>query len=242
MATIRALIVDDEPIARRGIRLHLASFPQVEIVGECCNGLEAVAEIQEHAPDLVFLDVQMPEMDGFEVIQTVGVEQMPAVIFVTAYDAYAIRAFDVHAVDYLLKPFDGDRFRQALEHARSNIERRVPLNVGEQLRAVLEEHLAGRKHLERSVVKSAGRIFFLYVAEIDWMEAADNYAELHVGKQCHLVRQTLGSLEARLDPQRFVRIRHSTIVNLSQVKELRPSSGGEYHVVLHSRIERRRLM
>ena len=232
--TIRALIVDDEPVARRGIRQHLAARPDVEIVGECGDGAGSGRRDPGAAPDLVFLDVQMPEMDGFEVIQAVGVEQMPAMIFVTAYDEYAMRAFEVHALDYLLKPFDGDRFRQALEHARSHIERRVPLNVGEQLRAVLEEHLAGRKHLERLVVKSAGRIFFLDVAEIDWMEAADNYAELHVGKQCHLVRQTLGSLEARLDPQRFVRIRHSTIVNLSKVKELRPSSGGEYDVVLHS--------
>ena len=233
MAGMRVLIVDDEPIARRGVRLQLEGERDVEVVGECANGLEAVTAIQERAPDLVFLDVQMPEMDGFEVIEAVGVERMPAVVFVTAYDTYAIRAFDVHAVDYLLKPFDRDRFRQALHHARSHLGA-VPHNLSEQLRALLDAHLAGRKHLERLVVKSAGRIFFLDVADVDWIEAADNYAELHVGKQSHLVRHTLASLEARLDPERFVRIRHSTIVNVRKVKELRPSSTGEFDVVLLS--------
>jgi len=230
---IRVLIVDDEPLARRGIRLQLEQQPGFEIVGECGNGLEAVTAIQDRAPDLVFLDVQMPEMDGFQVIEAVGIEQMPAVVFVTAYDAYAIRAFDVHAVDYLLKPFDRERFLQALDHARSQLLG-VPRNLGAQLRALLHEHLGGRKHLERLVVRSGGRIFFLDVATVDWIEAADNYAELHVGKQSHLVRHTLASLEARLDPEHFVRIRHSTIVNVRKVKELRPSSSGEYDVVLQS--------
>lgn len=234
MAKIRALIVDDEPIARRGIRLQLEEQPQIEIIGECVNGLEAVAAIQEHSPNLVFLDVQMPEMDGFEVIQAVGFEQMPTVVFVTAYDQYAIRAFEVHAVDYLLKPFDRERFANALDHAKSHIERRATGDLREQLLALLEEHQAGRRHLERLVVKSAGRIFFLDVAEIDWIEAADNYVELHVGKQSHLVRQTLSHLETRLDSNQFVRIRHSTIVNVRKIKELRPSTGGEYDVVLHS--------
>src|SRR5262245_23215196 len=234
MAKIRVLIVDDEPIARRGIRLQLEAQPEIEIIGECVNGLEAVAAIEEHSPDLVFLDVQMPELDGFEVIQAVGFERMPTVVFVTAYDQYAIRAFEVHAVDYLLKPFDRERFRDALDHARSDIERRANGALREQLLALLEERQAGRRYLERLVVKSAGRIFFLDVAEIDWVEAADNYVELHVGKKSHLLRQTLGHLESRLDPDRFVRIRHSTIVNLGRIKEFRPASGGEYDVVLHS--------
>ena len=234
MAKIRALIVDDEPIARRGVRLQLEAHPQIEIVRECANGLEAVAAIQELSPNLVFLDVQMPEMDWFEVIQAVGVEQMPAVVFVTAYDTYAIRAFEVHAVDYLLKPFDRERFSVALDHAISHIERRATGDLGEHLQALLEERRPGRKSLERLVVKSAGRIFFLDVAEIDWIEAADNYVELHVGKRSHLVRQTLGHLESRLDADQFVRIRHSTIVNVRKIKELRPSSSGEYDVVLLS--------
>ena len=233
MAPLRVLIVDDEPIARRGVRLQLTDEPDVDIVGECANGLEAVAAIQQHAPDLVFLDVHMPEMDGFEVIEAVGIEHMPAVVFVTAYDRYAIRAFDVHAVDYLLKPFDRERFRQALQHARSHLTA-VPHKLGEQLRALLDAHLAARKHLQRLVVKSGGRIYFLDVADVDWIEAADNYAELHVGPQSHLVRHTLASLEARLDPEQFVRIRHSTIVNVRKVKELRPSSTGEFDVVLRS--------
>jgi len=231
MAKLRVLIVDDEPIARRGIRQGLEAHPQVEVAGECGNGLEAVEAIRDQAPDLVFLDVQMPEMDGFEVIEEIGVDRMPAVIFVTAYDKYALRAFDVHAVDYLLKPFDEERFARALDHARSRIEKKT---LGEELRGLLSEHFAGRKHLERLVVKSGGRIFFLDVAEIEWIEAADNYAELHAGKQVHLVRHTLASLEAKLDPDRFVRIRHSTIVNVRRVKELRPASSGEYEVVLLS--------
>jgi len=234
MSALRVLIVDDEPIARRGIRSRLESQPDVEIVGECANGLEAVAAIEKRSPDLVFLDVQMPEMDGFEVIRAVGVEHMPAVVFVTAYDQYALRAFEVHAVDYLLKPFDEERFGHALQHARAQVERAVPRSLDAHLRALLEEHLVGRKHLERMVVKSGGRIFFLEVADIEWIEAADNYVELHVGKQSHLVRHTLASLETRLDPGQFVRIRHSTIVNVRKIKELRPSSGGEYEVVLLS--------
>ena len=231
---IRALIVDDEPIARRGIRSQLKARPEIEVVGECANGLEAVEAIREQSPNLVFLDVQMPEMDGFEVIQAVGVEHMPAVVFVTAYDQYALRAFEVHAVDYLLKPFDRERFVSALQHATSHIEGRAPRDFRAQLLAVLDERRAEPKHLERLVVKSAGRIFFLDVAEIDWIEAADNYVDLHVGKQSHLVRHTLSYLEQRLDPRQFVRIRHSTIVNVEKVKELRPTSGGEYDVVLQS--------
>jgi len=234
MARIRALIVDDEPIARRGIRLQLETQPQIEIIGECANGLDAVAAIEERSPNLVFLDVQMPEMDGFEVIQAVGVEKMPAVVFVTAYDKYALRAFEVHAVDYLLKPFDHERFMSALDHATASIDRRATGDLGEKLRMLLEEHRPARKHLERLVIKSGGRIFFLNVAEIDFIEAADNYVELHSGKRSHLIRQTLSNLEARLDPDQFVRIRHSTIVNLRRIKELRPSPGGEYDVVLLS--------
>jgi two-component system LytT family response regulator len=234
MTRIRALIVDDEPIARRGIRVQLEAEPEVQIVGECGNGLEAVAAIHEQAPDLVFLDVQMPEMDAFEVIHAVGVERMPTVVFVTAYDQYAIRAFEVHAVDYLLKPFDRERFCNALAHARAHIERRTGTALDERLRALLEQHRPGRTHLERLVVKSSGRVFFLDVAEIDWIEAADNYAELHVGKRSHLVRQTLGHLEQRLDPGQFVRIRHSTIVNLRKIKEFVPGASGEYDVVLHT--------
>jgi two-component system LytT family response regulator len=234
MNRIRVLIVDDEPIARRGVRLQLKGDPEVEIIGECANGLEAVAAIRKLAPDLVFLDVQMPEMDGFEVIEAVGVERMPRVIFVTAYDQYTLRAFEVHALDYLLKPFDRDRFLKALNHARSSLERG---EFNRQLIRLLDDRLAARKPIERLVIKSGGRIYFLNVEEVDWIEAADNYVELHVGSESHLLRETISGLAAKLDPARFLRIRHSTIVNIERVKELRPLFRGEYLIVLRDGTE-----
>jgi two-component system LytT family response regulator len=234
MPKIRVLIVDDEPIARRGIRLQLKGEPEIEIVGECADGMEAVAAIKTKSPDLVFLDVQMPEMDGFEVIEAVGVERMPRVIFVTAYDQYTLRAFEVHALDYLLKPFDRDRFVNALNHARSSLERG---EFNRQLIRLLDDRLAARKPLERLVIKSGGRIYFLNVEEVDWIEAADNYVELHVGRESHLLRETISGLAARLDPGRFLRIRHSTIVNIERVKELRPLFRGEYVIVLQDGTE-----
>jgi len=234
MSRIRVLIVDDEPIARRGVRLQLKGDPEVEIIGECANGMEAIAAIQAKSPDLVFLDVQMPEMDGFEVIEAVGVERMPRVIFVTAYDQYTLRAFEVHALDYLLKPFDRERFLKALNHARSSLERG---EFNRQLVRLLDDRLAARKPLERLVIKSGGRIYFLNVDEVDWIEAADNYVELHVGRESHLLRETVSGLAARLDPGQFMRIRHSTIVNLEHVKELRPLFRGEYLIVLRDGTE-----
>ena len=218
----------------RGVRLQLRGEPEVEIIGECANGLEAVAAIRKLAPDLVFLDVQMPEMDGFEVIEAVGVERMPRVIFVTAYDQYTLRAFEVHALDYLLKPFDRERFLKALNHARSSLERG---EFNRQLVRLLDDRLAARKPLERLVIKSGGRIYFLNVDEVDWIEAADNYVELHVGRESHLLRETVSGLAARLDPGQFMRIRHSTIVNLERVKELRPLFRGEYLIVLRDGTE-----
>jgi two-component system, LytTR family, response regulator len=234
MPKIRVLIVDDEPIARRGIVQQLKGEPEVEIVGECADGMEAVAAIKAKSPDLVFLDVQMPEMDGFEVIEAVGVERMPRVIFVTAYDQYALRAFEVHALDYLLKPFDRDRFVKALDHARSSLQRG---EFNRQLIRLLDDRLAARKPLERLVIKAGGRIYFLNVEEVDWIEAADNYVELHVGRESHLLRETISGLAARLDPARFLRIRHSTIVNIERVKELRPLFRGEYLIVLRDGTE-----
>ena len=234
MNRIRVLIVDDEPIARRGVRLQLKGDQEVEIIGECGNGLEAVAAIQKLEPDLVFLDVQMPEMDGFEVIEAIGVERMPRVIFVTAYDQYTLRAFEVHALDYLLKPFDRERFLKALNHARSSLERG---EFNRQLIRLLDDRLTTRKPLERLVIRSGGRIYFLNVEEVDWIEAADNYVELHVGRESHLLRETISGLAARLDPSQFLRIRHSTMVNLERVKELRPLFRGEYLIILRDGTE-----
>jgi len=230
----RVVIVDDEPIAREGIRTQLATEPAVEIVAECGDGLEAVETIRELSPDLLFLDVQMPGMSGFEVMQTVGLDAVPAVIFVTAYDKYALQAFDVNAVDYLLKPFDAERFQKAFQRALTQIQRTTAATINDNLRALLETIKPGTRHLERLVVKSKGRIFFLPVAEIDWIESADNYVSLHAGRETHLIRETLTSLENKLNPEEFLRIRHSAIVNVKRIRELRPLFKGEYEIVLQN--------
>ena len=235
---VLALIVDDEPLARQRLRTLLKGESDIEIVGECSNGQEAVAAVRELQPDLLFLDVQMPVLDGFGVLDALGTEQLPAVIFVTAYDTYAIRAFEVNALDYLLKPFDRDRFRKALQRARSQITKESSALTGEQLGVLLEEAqpersaTAGRHTLERLVIKSSGRVFFLRTEEIDWIEAAGNYLRLHVGNDMHLLRDTMNNLEARLHPDKFLRIHRSTMVNLERVKELQPWFHGDYKVIL----------
>jgi two-component system LytT family response regulator len=229
--SIRALIVDDEPLARQRLRRLLEDELEIEVVGECADGGDAVATIRDLQPDLVLLDVQMPVLDGFGVLEAVGVEQMPAVIFVTAYDRYALRAFEYNALDYLLKPFDRDRFRKALERARAQLGRTQPRDDAQQIAGAIEEFRGG-KPLERLVVKSAGRVFFLRVEEIDWIEAAGNYVRLHVAKEAHLLRDTMSSLEARLDPKRFLRIHRSTMVNIERIQELQPLFHGDYVVIL----------
>ena len=234
---IRVVVVDDEPIAREGVRRQLVCEPGVEIVAECGDGLVAVETIRELAPDLVFLDVQMPGMDGFEVTRAIGIDVMPAVVFVTAYDKYALQAFEVNAVDYLLKPFDGERFQKAFQRARLQIERRTTEAINEKLEALLESMRPQQRYLERLVVKSAGRIFFLPVAEIDWIESADNYVNLHCGRESHLIRETLSGLESKLDPEEFLRVRHSAIVNLKRIRELRPLFKGEYEIVLQNGVK-----
>jgi two-component system LytT family response regulator len=234
---MRVVIVDDEPIAREGVRTQLLREPEVEIVAECGDGLEAVETIRELLPDLVFLDVQMPGMDGFEVVQTLGVEAMPAVVFVTAYDKYALQAFEVNAVDYLLKPFDSERFQKAFQRARLEIQRKTAETINEKLVALLESMRPQHRYLERLVVKSGGRIFFLPVSEIDWIESADNYVNLHSGRESHLIRETLTSLETKLNPEEFLRIRHSAIVNVKKIKELHPLFKGEYEIVLHNAVK-----
>ena len=232
--TLRIVIVDDEPIAREGVRVQLSHQLDVEVVSECVNGLEAVAAIQELNPDLVFLDVQMPGMDGFDVLQTIGGNNMPAVVFVTAYDKYALKAFEVNAIDYLLKPFDKQRFERAFERAKERIQQADTGSVNLRLSHLLASIHPQQKYLERLVVKSSGRIFFLEVSEIDWIEAADNYVSLHLGKESHLIRETLKSLGGKLNPDRFVRVRNSAIINLKRVKELHPLFKGEYEILFHS--------
>jgi two-component system LytT family response regulator len=232
VTAIRTLIVDDEPLARQRLRKLLEAESDVEVIAECEDGESAIAAVAEHHPDLLFLDVQMPILDGFGVLEAVSTDQMPVVIFVTAYDHYALRAFEVHALDYLLKPFDRERFDKALRRARSYLGRENSEEVSLQLRALLEDVRPERKYLERLVIKSASRVFFLRVEEIDWIEAAGNYLKLHVGDETHLLRETMNSLEARLDPERFLRIHRSTIVNIERVQELQPWFHGDYLVIL----------
>lgn len=230
MAEIRVLIVDDEPPARERIRGLLADERDIRILKEVESGLEAVSAIRELSPDLVFLDVQMPGLDGFGVLDALEGERLPVIVFVTAYDAYAVRAFEVHALDYLLKPFDRDRFQATLE--------RVRLTLGESTEESAEPVAvplgegSDRPPLRRLLGRREGRLIVLKVAEIDWMESAANYVSLHVGKESYLVRETLQSLEQRLDPDQFIRIHRSTIVNLDRVQEIEPYFHGDYIVKL----------
>jgi two-component system, LytTR family, response regulator len=232
MEKIRVLIVDDEPLAREGIRMRLQPAPDIEIIGECRNGREAVAAILRDAPELVFLDIQMPRMDGFAVIEAVGAQRMPQVIFVTAYDEHALRAFEVHALDYLLKPMDGARFAEALARARDRIRGKNLEAIAAQLQQMMSALKGEKDYLERLSIKSAGRILLLGVDEIDWIEAADNYVQVHAGQDSHLLLSTMNSLETRLNPQQFLRIHRSTIVNLKRIKELHPMFHGEFRVIL----------
>jgi len=229
---IRTVVVDDEPIARERVLSLLQQEDDVEIVGACSDGTQALAAISQHAPDLVFLDVQMPGVDGFGVIEAIGPERMPTVIFVTAYDEYALRAFEVHALDYLLKPFGRDRFQETLKHARASLERRRAGDLGRKLLALVNDIKPEPAKLDRLVVKSSGRVFFLRTDEIDWIEAAGNYVRLHLGDESHLFRETMTRMEARLDGRRFGRIHRSRIVNIERVKELQPWFNGEYVVFL----------
>lgn len=232
MERIRVLIVDDEPLAREGILMRLKPETDIEVIGECRNGREAVSSILRDAPDLVFLDIQMPRMDGFAVVEAIGSKRMPHVIFVTAYDEHALRAFEVHALDYLLKPIDGARFHLALERARDRIRGKNLTAIAEQLQQMMAALKGEKDYIERLSIKTAGRISFLNVDEIDWIEAADNYVQVHAGSATHLLLATMTSLENRLNPQQFLRIHRSVIVNLKRIKELHPMFHGEYRVIL----------
>jgi two-component system LytT family response regulator len=255
---IRVLIVDDEPLARRGIRTRLSEAGDIEIVGECENGRQAVSAIREEKPHVVFLDIQMPGMDGFEVIAEIGADEIPVVVFVTAFDRHAVRAFDVHALDYLLKPIDDERFEQALGRARAilaekrlgELGRRVAgllddLGVPERLspeqlsvsrsstaRQQTEQEQPGRGRTVRFVIRSGARVQFVAADEIDWVEAAGDYVRIHAGKTAHLLRETMAAMQERLDSDRFLRIHRSTIVNTARIKELEPYFNGEYFVIL----------
>jgi two-component system LytT family response regulator len=235
---IRALIVDDEPLARRSLEILLAADPGIEIAGVCKNGREALARLAEAPLELVLLDVQMPGMDGFEVLARVPAGRLPAVVFVTAHDRHALRAFEVSAVDYLLKPFDNARFARAIERAKETIRLGQARQLTERLLAVLGGAPAARPdaeapgRLDRITVKDGARVTVVAVSDIDWIEAEDYYAGIHVAGRVHLVREPLSDLEHRLDPRSFVRIHRSALVNVARVQELRSLPRGEAELVL----------
>ena len=230
---IRTLVADDEPIARARVVSLLRAETDIELVRECATGEEARAAIEQGNLDLLFLDIQMPEVTGIDLARTIQTHGEPAVVFVTAYDQYALRAFEVHALDYLLKPFSSDRFRAALGHAREHLAKRRATGEGVLgTPQVAPEQQAGRRN--RLMVKSGGRIHFVRTADIDWCEAAGNYVRMHVGHQEHLVRDTMGHLESQLDTQQFMRIHRSTIVNVDRIQEMQSSFNGEYVVLLRT--------
>jgi two-component system LytT family response regulator len=231
---LTTLIVDDEPLAREGLRMLLAEDPEVSAIYEAKNGREAVTAIESTRPDLVFLDVQMPEMDGLAVVAEVGAERMPAVVFVTAHDRYAIQAFEINAIDYLLKPVTGERFRQALERAKARLKISPTGDASRQILSLLETIAAPQRYLKRLAVRSAGKTVFVEVDDVDWVEAAENYVQLHAGRAGHLIHVTMNTLEKSLDPETFVRIHRSVIVNVKRIKELQPALHGEYAITLEN--------
>jgi len=231
---VRTLIVDDQLLARELLRRMLISEPDIEVVGMPASGPEAVAAINSLGPDLVFLDVRMPELDGFGVLAQIDPVRMPVIIFVTANDDFALRAFEVHALDYLVKPCAPDRFQTALHRARNQIRRNQAGEIHRRLSALLEDVKAQPNLAERLPVKSEGRIIFLRLTDIDWLEAADNYVKLHAGSETHMLRDTMTALESKLPSNRFLRISRSAMVNMEQIKELQPMFHGEYVVILRN--------
>ncbi len=231
--TVRTLVADDEPLARKRLVRLLEKEPDAELIATCSTGLEALEAIKAHGPDLLFLDVQMPGMDGFGVLESLGTDAPRAIVFVTAFDAYAVQAFEANALDYLLKPFDAERFHRAYERARDRLRRPDPAAAPEQLAALLESLTRQRTTAGRLAIRADGRVYFLRVADIDWIETASNYVRLHSGKTSHLLRESLSSLETRLDPERFLRIHRTTVVNVERLRELQPWFSGEFIAILH---------
>jgi two-component system LytT family response regulator len=236
---IRALVVDDEPLARRTIQRFLSKSTGVDVVGECSDGGSAVRAIQETKPDLVFLDVQMPEMDGFQVISKVSAKEMPVTIFVTAHDRFALRAFDTNAIDYLLKPFGKERFERALSRAKQRIAGKLDHGEVRRIISSLERLAAERKYPDRLAIPKNGRILFVATKDIDWIEAVGNYVRLHVGNREHEFRETLTELEEKLNPADFLRIHRSTIVNIQRIKEIQAWFHGYHRVLLQGGTELR---
>jgi two-component system LytT family response regulator len=234
---IKTIIVDDEPLARERISQLLSKESNLEIVAECGDGLAAISAINERRPDLMFLDVQMPELSGFDVLRELDAERMPAIIFVTAFDQYTIQAFDAHAVDYLLKPFSEERFRQAVSRARERLQQSAEKGSDERFRRLLDHFKPNKSFLERLIVNHQNRLIPINVADVDWIETYGNYLKIHTGKKIYLSRGTMNDLETRIDPEKFLRIHRATLVNLDRIKELQPMFGGQYAVILRDGTE-----
>ena len=235
-AVLRTIIADDERLAREKLRIFLSSEPDIEIMAECQDGEQTIAAIRNYNADLVLLDIQMPRLDGFQALEQLRPEEMPVIIFTTAYDQYALRAFEAHALDYLLKPFDQERFHRALQRARELVGSTQERELTQRLLSLLSQVRSGAPSAtpaqDRLVIRAKGRIVFLNLDEIDWIQASANYVRLNVGKESHLVRETIGRIAERLNPNHFVRIHRSTIVDVRKIKELIPVNSGEYIVVL----------
>jgi two-component system, LytTR family, response regulator len=232
MTPIRTIIADDEQLARTKLRILLQPETEVKIVAECGDYEETVRAVQTCKPDLLLLDVQMPGADGFHVLRSIPPEQMPAVIFTTAYDQYALQAFDANALDYLLKPFDQERLHRAITRVRAEIEKTGDGEMARRILDYLSRNTSESQLEKRLVIKSGGRVVFLDIDEIDWIDAEANYVKLNAGKQSYVLRQSIGHLSERLNPRQFVRIHRSTIVNVQKIKELQPCNSGEYIVTL----------
>jgi two-component system, LytTR family, response regulator len=237
---IRALIADDEPLARQRIRLLARDEPDLELIGECASGSDVLAAIERDPPDLIFLDVQMPEMDGFELLQRLPRERLPLVIFTTAYDKHAVRAFEAHALDYLLKPFQPERFKTAVARAQEHLANRQASSAARGLIHLLAAQQSAPaassspKHLTRLTIKTDEKMVVVKAADIDSIESAGNYVAVNAGKESHILRETLNALEKQLDPEKFLRVSRSAIVNLDRVKELQPMFKGEHIIVLQN--------
>jgi len=233
MKPIRTVVADDEPLARERIRDLLGHDPEIEIVAEASDGNRAVKAIERTEPDLLFLDVRMPGLDGFGVLEALRVPRLPVVVFVTAHDRFAVKAFEIHALDYLLKPFHRARFEETVRRAKAAVRRGAADHLS-RVFGWLEDARPAPRHVRRFLVKASGRVVFVLADEIDWIEAAGNYVRLHAGPASHLVRETMAKVEARLDPERFVRVHRSAIVNVESIRELQPMFRGEYTAILRN--------
>jgi two-component system, LytTR family, response regulator len=246
MKKIKIIVVDDEEEAREGIKQLLAEDSEIELLSVCKNGLEAINEINRSTPDLVFLDIQMPEINGFDVLNSIKIKPLPMIIFITAFDQYALRAFEIHANDYLLKPFTDERFYQALEFAKNQIRNASIDNINRKLTSILTNYVNNNSEkdsdrlinensgLNRMIIKSSGKIYFIQLDDISWVEAFDYYVKIHVKDKFYLVRESLKKMESKLPGDKFIRIHKSTIINMDYVRELEPHFNGEFIVKLNN--------